>query len=331
MIETIYIENQVRKHHRTKKILSKFKKKVDVIYCDHYGEIFNIKSQNFRIQKLKPALVLAKKEGKKLHNIPKNFSIGGNKNYYFSHMLNCIYDCEYCFLQGKHMSAHYLLFVNYEDFFAEIKKKINQNHLEKSYFFSGYDCDSLALDGITDFIESFLPIFEKNRNGILEIRTKSIQIQKILKYKPIENWIIAFSFTPDNISKLIENKVPSVQRRINSMKKLADKGWKLGLRLDPIVPTCNFAKIYDNLFKPISSNIPMESIHSISFGMMRFPKKMFKKMMKENVTKRITSLNFINENGIYSYPKETQTKLENIIVRKLKKYMDNIPIYNCKV
>ena len=122
MIETIYIENQIKKHHRTKQILSRFKKKVDIIYCDHYGEIFNIKSQNFRIQKNKPALVLAKKEGKKLHDIPKTFSIGGKKNYYFSHMLNCIYDCEYCFLQGKHMSAHYLLFVNYEDFFIEIKK-----------------------------------------------------------------------------------------------------------------------------------------------------------------------------------------------------------------
>ena len=51
MIETIYIENQIRKHHRTDEILSKFKKKIDVVYCDHYGEIFNIKSQNFRIQK----------------------------------------------------------------------------------------------------------------------------------------------------------------------------------------------------------------------------------------------------------------------------------------
>ena len=117
MIETIYIENQVKNHFRTKKILSKLNKNVDVIYCDHYGEIFNIKSQNFRVQKNKPALILAKKDGKKLHEIPKNFGIGGDKNYYFSHMLNCIYDCEYCFLQGKHMSAHYLLFINYEDFF----------------------------------------------------------------------------------------------------------------------------------------------------------------------------------------------------------------------
>ena len=331
MIETIYIENQIRQHHRTEEILSKFKKKIDVVYCDHYGEIFNIKSQNFRIQKKKPALVLAKKEGKKLHDIPKSFSIGGKKNYYFSQMLNCIYDCEYCFLQGKHMSAHYLLFINYEDFFIEIEKKIKQNRFEKSYFFSGYDCDSLAFDGITGFVESFLPIFESNKNGILEIRTKSVKIQNILKYKPIDNCIIAFSFTPENISKLIEHKVPSVKKRIDSMKKLAEMGWKIGLRFDPIIQACNFAKIYETLFKNIASNIPKENIHSISFGMMRFPKKMFKKMIKEYPNKKIISLNFKNNNGIYSYSKEVQKKLENIVIKKLKKYMKDVPIYNCKV
>jgi len=48
MIETIYIENQIRQHQRTDEILSKFKKKIDVVYCDHYGEIFNIKSQKFQ-------------------------------------------------------------------------------------------------------------------------------------------------------------------------------------------------------------------------------------------------------------------------------------------
>ena len=80
------------------------------------------------------------------------------------------------------MSAHYLLFVNYEDFFIEIEKKIKQNRFEKSYFFSGYDCDSLAFDGITNFVESFLPVFEKNKNAILELRTKSTQINSILKF-----------------------------------------------------------------------------------------------------------------------------------------------------
>tara|TARA_Y100000590_G_scaffold334400_1_gene380509 strand:+ start:432 stop:1427 length:996 start_codon:yes stop_codon:yes gene_type:complete len=331
MIETIYIENHIKNHPRTKKILSRFKKNINVVYCDHYGEIFNIKSQNFRIQKNKPALILAKKEGKKIHNIPKNFGIGGKKNYYFSHMLNCIYDCEYCFLQGKHMSAHYLLFINYEDFFLDIKKQIKKNSSEKSYFFSGYDCDSLAFDGITDFIKSFLPIFKNNTNGILEIRTKSTQVERILKFKPIDNCIIAFSFTPENISKLIEHKVPSVKKRIDSMKKLTDMGWNIGLRFDPIVPACNFGKIYDDLFKSIVSKIPKKNIHSVSFGMMRFPKKMFKKIIKENPNTKIDSLNFKNNNGIYSYEIDQKKKIENIILSKLKKYMGDIPIYNCEI
>ena len=330
MIETIYIENQIKNHPRTNQIISKFKKKIEVIYCDHYGEIFNIKSQNFRIQKKKPSLILAKKEGRKLHDIPKSFSIGGKKNYYFSHMLNCIYDCEYCFLQGKHMSSHYLLFVNYEDFFLEIEEKIKQNRHQESYFFSGYDCDSLAFDGITNFVDCFIPIFKKNKNAILELRTKSTQIQKILKHKPIDNCIVAFSFTPENISKLIEHKVPSVKKRIIAMKNLANKGWKIGLRFDPIIPACNFAKIYDNLFKDIALNIPNESIHSISFGMMRFPKKMFKKIIKENSGKRINLLDLENKNGIYSYSDVKKKKFENIIYKKLRKHIKNVPIYNCQ-
>ncbi len=51
MIETIYIESQIKHHPRTKQILSRLKKKIEIVYCDHYGEIFNIKSQKFRIQK----------------------------------------------------------------------------------------------------------------------------------------------------------------------------------------------------------------------------------------------------------------------------------------
>ena len=37
-------------------------------------------------------------------------------------MLNCVYDCSYCFLQGMFNSANYLVFVNYEDYFKEIEK-----------------------------------------------------------------------------------------------------------------------------------------------------------------------------------------------------------------
>ena len=330
MIKTIYVEEQIKNHFRTKKILSRFKNKADIILCDHYGEIFNIKSQNFRIQKSEPALIIGKKEGKKVLQIPKNFGIGGDHNYYFSHMLNCIYDCEYCFLQGKHMSAHYLLFVNYEDFMDEIIQKIKKNKSNISYFFSGYDCDSLALDGITGFVDDFVSFFKK-KNAILELRTKSTQVNSILKYKPIDNCIIAFSFTPDNISKIIEHGVPSVEKRILAMKILADKGWKIGLRFDPIIPACNFTIIYEKLIKKIALTIPKNSIHSISFGMMRFPKKMYKKIKKDVSDKNVFSLPMVNRKGIYTYNNELENKIKKFIFKVIKKYLKDIPIYNCVI
>ena len=35
-------------------------------------------------------------------------------------MFNCIYDCDYCYLQGMYPSANIVVFVNHEDFFDAV-------------------------------------------------------------------------------------------------------------------------------------------------------------------------------------------------------------------
>ncbi|HIM20337.1 MAG TPA: hypothetical protein EYM28_07020 [Rhodospirillales bacterium] len=60
MIDTIYIEEDVRDHPRTRSILSRFNK-ARHISIERYGEVFNKRAQNFRLQKFKPALILARK------------------------------------------------------------------------------------------------------------------------------------------------------------------------------------------------------------------------------------------------------------------------------
>ena len=115
------------------------------------------------------------------------------------------------------------------------------------------------------------------------------------------------------------------------MKTLANKGWKIGLRFDPVIPACNFAQIYSKLFKDIFSQIPRKAIHSASYGMMRFPKKMFKKIKKENLNKRVFSLPMENNKGIYSYPKDLENKLSKFMESSLRKYLEEKIIFNCKI
>ena len=127
MIDTIYFEEEIKDHPRALNIFSKFKK-VRKILIHRYGELFNRRNQNFKIQKKNPSLILAKKHDGFVLPTPNGFGLGGTKNFYFSHMYNCIYDCRYCFLQGMYSSANFVLFVNYEDFDIKIKSLIKEHN-----------------------------------------------------------------------------------------------------------------------------------------------------------------------------------------------------------
>ena len=178
MIDTIYVEDAVAMHTRSREIIARFKD-ARIVQCRHYGEVFNRRKQNFRLQKIRPALILARKLNRRVLPVPAGYGIDGARGYYFSHMLNCLYDCRYCFLQGMFRSAHYVLFVNYEEFIADIERVCGET-AEDVWFFSGYDCDSLALDPVTGFVDDFVPTFAKLKNAWLELRTKSTQIRRAI-------------------------------------------------------------------------------------------------------------------------------------------------------
>ena len=126
MFSAIYIEKDVVDHPRVTSICERFDQLPQIV-IDRYSEVFNRKGQNFRLQKQRPALILANKYDKYVLKAPDNYGISGKNNFYFSHMLNCIYDCRYCFLQGMYRSAHYVLFINFEDFGADLEQTIQQN------------------------------------------------------------------------------------------------------------------------------------------------------------------------------------------------------------
>ena len=60
MIDTLYIESGIANHPRVQTLIKRFPD-ADRIFCDNYTEVFNRKAQNFRLQKKKPAPILASK------------------------------------------------------------------------------------------------------------------------------------------------------------------------------------------------------------------------------------------------------------------------------
>jgi len=326
MISTIYIEHEISDHFRVRAICQRFKQ-AEIIYCNHYAELFNRKAQNFRLQKQNTALILASKKNKFVLEAPENYGIGGKNNYYFSHMMNCIYDCRYCFLQGMYRSAHYVVFVNFEDFSEAIISTEKSN--SSSYFFSGYDCDSMALEPVTHFMDTILPVFEKLPDTWLELRTKSTQIRGLLERDVLPNCIVAFSLSPDNIVSALEAKTPSLQKRIDAMKKLQNRGWQIGLRFDPLIYHDSYKKNYLALFETVFSQIDVNGVHSVSAGSFRIPDKFFRNMVKLYPREKIFASVTHEKKKMASYAESIETEMMSFCEENILKYIPQHKYFPC--
>ncbi|NND82788.1 MAG: DNA photolyase [Gammaproteobacteria bacterium] len=281
MVDTIYIEQQVREHPRALAVMQRFKH-ARVIEIERYSEVFNSHGQNFRLQKQNPSLILAHKSNARLHSTPAQYETGGGANYYFSHMLNCLYDCRYCFLQGMFQSANYLLFVNFEDFVADIASTAEQHghDARPAWFFSGYDCDSLAYDPVTGFAEHFLAAFEQLPNAVLELRTKSTQIRSLLARPATPNVVVAYSLSPPAVASELEVGAPGFEKRVDAIVRLQQHGWRIGLRFDPVIWHADYQQDYAGALAYLFERVDAAQIDSVTLGGFRLPRDYYKKMQK---------------------------------------------------
>lgn len=320
MFNFIYIEEEVRAHSRCEQIVSRFPKAKRIL-VDHYGQLFNVRKQNFRLQKDKPALILAKKHGRYLVPAPCGDSVGLKHNFVVSPLLNCPYDCAYCYLKGTYMSAHHVVFVNYEDFADAMERQAKQLKGESCTFFAGYDSDPVAFEWFSGFCAFAIPIVSSLPNAGIELRTKCTQTHIWKVYSPNEHVIPAFSLLPQGISKLVEKKAPSIRSRIAAMAELAKQGWHLGLRLDPLVFCSDMRQKYETLFENMFASISPANIHSVTLGALRFPKPVFEKMLKLYPDDKLLNAALVQEKNVVTYPKHIKQELmgtcKNLLLQKL--------------
>jgi len=318
--DVIYVEQACRSHPRVRRILARFPR-ASIVHCDHYGEVFNRGRQNFRLQKRRPALILAHKHQGLVLPAPEGYDVGGQRNYYFSHLLNCVYDCRYCFLQGMYRSAHYVLFVNFEDFFDAVAAHAGSNGGVPTWFFSGYDCDSLALEPLTGFAGAAVDRVAGLPDARLELRTKSTQIRTLLSRPAPRNVVAAFSFTPEVVSRRLEHGVAALDKRIRAMRELAEHGWRIGLRFDPVIHHPEFGDSYRSLFERIFSAVALRSIHSVTLGAFRMPAAFHRRIAQLYPEEPLYAVPTARRGGVLGYPPDVEARMLAYCRRELARHV----------
>ena len=115
------------------------------------------------------------------------------------------------------------------------------------YICISYDTDLLALEGMTGLVEQWYNFVSKNRNLKIELRTKSSNIKAVKYLKPLDNFILAWTLSPESFAAEHEKGAASLEERLEAADEMLEKGWKVRICFDPVIYIENFEKELNDL------------------------------------------------------------------------------------
>ena len=290
MFEKIFIEKDIKDNTYTKKVLTHFKD-TPIQYLDKVEDVWGRVKKPYLQKRTSLNLFIGKKMGELVKEAPDAYGMGEQKHYYFIHAYNCIYECQYCYLQGYFNSPDIVLFINHDEIIQQMQKKVDMN--PDSWFHAGEFSDSLALSHITDEWSEYWDFFKKNKQAKLELRTKSVNIKSIINLEPLENVFVSFTLAGFEEGKKFDLKTPSVKARLKTIEKLVNKGFKIGIHFDPIIYTESTIESYNEIIGFIAKLIPKEKLGYISIGVVRFTKDVYREVERNYSDSSMLHQNFI--------------------------------------
>jgi spore photoproduct lyase len=241
----------------------------------------------------------------------------------------CPMDCTYCILQNYLESSVIQVNLRLDDIFRDIESIMNREPKRFFRFGTGELGDSLALDPITGLSGDFLTAFALKRNGLIELKTKSAHVERVLEY-PAKHAVVSWSLNPDIVIKKEEVYTPNLQARLRSAYQCQQAGYLLGFHFDPILSFENANLLYEETIDQLFAAIRPERVAWISLGTLRFPPA-----LKQVIRTRFPRSRIIYEemirglDGKMRYPKPMRIDLYRAVYQRIRHYSSDVFIYFC--
>lgn len=324
--EQILIDSAVEHLPVTRSILDRFKN-VDREIIENVSAIK--KPQNF--SDAKKILVITAHRGEAFKPCQ---GIGAGHlccNYYVIDLIsNCPMDCSYCILQSYIENNPYLtIYANIDEIATEASLFFAKQKDKKFRVGTGELSDSLALDHITGFSRKLIEYFAPHKHVSLELKTKTVNIDHLLKLKDVGSTVISWSLNPQNLIDSEENGTAPLRERLNAAKKAIDAGFRVGFHFDPIIYSADWEDNYKEVALQLVDEFPHEKIAWISLGTLRFPKEMKEVATRRFPKSKIFYQELLPVNGKVRYFRPIREQIYKRMFEWLSPLRGNTPVYLC--
>ena len=278
----------------------------------------------------KKNLLITRFYGKRLKPCPGTSSHICCGYYVINAISNCPMDCSYCVLQGYLNNPLITLYSNWEEILGEIEAFLSRNLRSFFRLGTGELSDSLALDPIFPFSQVLIPFFAESSNGILELKTKSAEVDHLLDLNHKGRTVISWSLNPQKIIEEEERKTATLKERLDAARRCQERGYLLGFHFDPLIHHDGWEKGYHETIQNLFSRIDPKRIAWISLGGFRYPPQL-KAIAEERFPRARVFLGelFPGKDAKFRYLKEIRVEMYRSMVGWLKEIDSNLFVYLC--
>ncbi len=238
---------------------------------------------------------------------------------------SCGFDCSYCSIQSFYNE-------NKIGFDKDFKSKIENlvlNSDEIYHIGTGQSSDSLMWGNRNGILDTLFAFARKYPNVILEFKTKSANISYFEEVEVPKNIIVTWSLNTQMIIDNEEHLTASLDERIKSARKLANKGILVGFHFHPIVVYKNYLEEYQAVVKRLIETFTPEEVVLISMGTLTFIKPVIKKLRERELKTKILQMPFEDINGKKSYPTPIKKEMFQTLYESFAPWHHKVYFYLC--
>jgi len=250
--------------------------------------------------------------------------------YVINGITNCPMDCSYCVLQGYLNNPFLTLYTNWGDLLQEIDAFLSTDRQSLLRLGTGELSDSLALESVFPLSQFLVPFFSERHNGLLELKTKSVNVGSLLDLDHRGKTVISWSVNPPQTIGDEEKGTAPLRDRIEAARRCQESGYPLGFHFDPIIYREGWEREYEGAILQLFKQIDSRRIVWISLGGFRYPPKL-KAIAEERFpqTKVFLGELFPGRDGKFRYLKEIRVEIYQKMVKWLREVDPSLFVYLC--
>ncbi len=326
-LEKLFVDKEVRSHEETCIIQERTKLSMEIV--ENENQIFDyINACIDPIEKGKKCLYITRNRGAAIRDCPGT-SHYTCCDYTILHTGTfCTMDCSYCILQAYFHPPLLRYFAGTKSMFDILDKIFRQNKIFR--IGTGEYTDSLIWEKISDQPLLLIKKFREQNNSILELKTKTVNIDRLKNIDHNGKTVIAWSLNTPDIIQSEEKGTSSLKARLKAAKRVESWGYKLAFHFDPVVIYQDCIKDYKNVIKTIFDYVSPQNVLWISIGSFRFMPHLKPLIEKRFPDSKICYGEFIlGLDNKMRYFKPLRIKVYKSMVNQIKRYAPEVITYFC--